>query len=133
MSLPEPVPDADRKQDNARHRELVDRLADLADRIERIEMALGIDPVDGMNRHHMPGQYLAFAPEEALLPVDESSQPSDIAQLRGQFPGWTFGAVWAAAGAGPDRRRIWAIRDSILLSAWTAEALAAAIRQETGS
>jgi hypothetical protein len=38
--------------------------------------------------------------------------------------------VWATAASGPDRRRVWAKRDGVLLSAWTAEALAVAIRRE---
>ena len=62
--------------------------------------------------------------------MEASSQPVDIARLREQFPGWTFGTVWATAASGPDRRRVWAARDGILLSAWTAEALAADIRRE---
>jgi hypothetical protein len=62
--------------------------------------------------------------------VETSSQPPDLARLREQFPGWTFGTVWATAASGPDRRRVWAMRDGILVSAWTAEDLAADIRRE---
>jgi hypothetical protein len=65
-----------------------------------------------------------------------SPQPGpadDLAQLRAVHPGWTFGSVWTTAGSGPDRRRIVAIRDGIILSAWTAEALAADIRREDES
>jgi hypothetical protein len=65
--------------------------------------------------------------------VEASSQPSDIARLREQFPGWTFGTVWATAASGPDVRRLWAMRDGILLSAWTAVELAADIRREAGT
>jgi hypothetical protein len=54
----------------------------------------------------------------------------DIAQLREEFPGWTFGTVWASAASGPDSRRIWAQRDGFLLSAWTAPELAANIRRQ---
>jgi hypothetical protein len=57
--------------------------------------------------------------------------PDDIARLRREHPGWTFGTVWATATSGPDRRRVWAMRDGILLSAWTAADLAADIRRET--
>jgi hypothetical protein len=62
--------------------------------------------------------------------VDQSCQPDDIARLREQFPGWTFGTVWTAAASGPDRRRLTAIRNGVILSAWSAEDLAAAIRRE---
>lgn len=65
--------------------------------------------------------------------METSSQPPDVAQLREQFPDWTFGTVWATAASGPDVRRVWALRDGILLSAWTAQALAADIRRETGA
>jgi len=65
--------------------------------------------------------------------VETSSQPPDIARLCEQFPGWTFGTVWATAASGPDRRRVWATRDGILLSAWTAADLAANIRREPPS
>jgi hypothetical protein len=65
--------------------------------------------------------------------VEASFQPADIARLREQFPGWTFGTVWATAASGPDVRRLWAVRDGILLSAWTAAELADDIRRETGA
>ena len=63
--------------------------------------------------------------------MEASSQPADVARLREQFPGWTFGTVWATAASGPDVRRLWAMRDGILLSAWTALELADDIRRET--
>jgi hypothetical protein len=63
--------------------------------------------------------------------VEASSQPADVARLREQFPGWTFGTVWATAASGPDVRRPWAMRNGILLSAWTALELADDIRRET--
>jgi len=56
--------------------------------------------------------------------------PDDIAQLREEFPGWTFGTVWTSAASGPDARRIWAQRDGFLLSAWTAAELASDIRRQ---
>jgi hypothetical protein len=62
--------------------------------------------------------------------VESSSQPPDVARLREQFPGWTFGTVWTTAASGPDRRRVWAMRDGILLSAWDAAELAARIERE---
>ncbi len=56
--------------------------------------------------------------------------PSDIDKLRWDFPGWTFGATWTTVASGPDRRRLTAMKDGILLSAWTAASLAADIRRE---
>jgi hypothetical protein len=58
--------------------------------------------------------------------------PADLTHLREQFPGWRFGTVWASAASGPDRRRVWASKDGILLTAWNAAALAADIRREIG-
>jgi hypothetical protein len=54
----------------------------------------------------------------------------DVAKLRKDHPGWNFGTVWASAASGPDARRLWATRDGMLLSAWTAAELARNIRQE---
>ena len=54
----------------------------------------------------------------------------DLAKLREDYPGWNFGSVWATAASGPDARRLWASRDGMLLSAWTAAELARDIRQE---
>ena len=76
---------------------------------------------------------LGITPQEGRSPVETSSQPPDIARLREQFPAWTFGTVWATAASGPDRRRVWAMRDAILLAVWTAEDLAADIRRETAA
>jgi hypothetical protein len=56
--------------------------------------------------------------------------PEDIARLREQWPGWTFGTVWASAATGPDQRRIWAMKRGFLLSAWNAAELSASIRRE---
>ena len=58
--------------------------------------------------------------------------PSDIERLQGQFgdQGWRFGSVWATAASGPDRRRLYATRDTTLLTAWTEAELAIKIRQE---
>jgi len=56
--------------------------------------------------------------------------PEDLAALRAKHPAWRFGTAWASAGSGPDRRRVWASREGILLSAWDAAALSADIRRE---
>ena len=55
---------------------------------------------------------------------------SDLGQLRERFPGWFFTSVWAAAGGGPDRRRLVAQRHGVILSDWSAAALAAKIEAE---
>ncbi len=58
--------------------------------------------------------------------------PGDIERLREQFgdQGWQFGTVWASAASGPDKRRLYATRDGVLLTAWTAEELIRNIQQE---
>ena len=53
----------------------------------------------------------------------------DLAKLRQDYPAWAFGSVWATAGSGPDARRLWASRDGVRLSAWTAAELAREIRR----
>jgi hypothetical protein len=55
---------------------------------------------------------------------------SDLSQLREEFPDWRFGTVWASAASGPDRRRLWARRGTVLLSAWNADGLRASIDYE---
>jgi hypothetical protein len=55
---------------------------------------------------------------------------SDLSQLREEFPDWRFGTVWASAASGPDRRRLWARRGTVLLSAWNAAGLRASIDYE---
>ena len=57
------------------------------------------------------------------------TQPDDLSQLREQYPQWRFGSLWASAASGPDRRRIWARNGDMLLSAWNAAELRAAIEQ----
>jgi hypothetical protein len=53
----------------------------------------------------------------------------DLAMLRQDYPAWNFGSAWTSAGSGPDARRLWASRDGVLLSAWTAAELAREIRR----
>jgi hypothetical protein len=65
--------------------------------------------------------------------LDESSQPSDVEQLRATFPGWQIEARWTVAGTGPDSRYLLASRGDVTLSAWTPADLAAEIRRETGA
>jgi hypothetical protein len=59
--------------------------------------------------------------------MGESSHPGDLAQLAATFPGWAFESQWVAAGTGPDQRRLWARKDDVALSAWTADDLAAMV------
>lgn len=54
----------------------------------------------------------------------------DLAGLRREHPGWNFGTVWTSVNSGPDQRRIWASRNGVLLSAWTAAELTADIKRE---
>jgi hypothetical protein len=56
--------------------------------------------------------------------------PNDVAKLRRDHPTWSIGTVWASAASGPDARRLWASRNGVLLSAWTAPELAADIARE---
>jgi hypothetical protein len=61
------------------------------------------------------------------------SIPSDLDQLRAQFPGWRFGTVWASAASGPDKRRLYATKDGITVTAWNRFELAQDIRREENS
>jgi hypothetical protein len=54
----------------------------------------------------------------------------DLSQLSEEHPDWRFGTVWATASSGPDRRRLWARKDDVLLSAWSAAELRTAISAE---
>jgi hypothetical protein len=57
---------------------------------------------------------------------------SDLADLRKEFEGsgFTFGSVWASAGAGPDARRLFASHGTMLITAWNAAELRLRIREE---
>jgi hypothetical protein len=54
----------------------------------------------------------------------------DLAQLREEFPAWRFGTVWASAASGPDARRLWACKGTVLLTNWDAAGLRMAINAE---
>lgn len=58
-----------------------------------------------------------------------SSAPAD---LRGEFAGsgFRFGTVWASAAASPDARRLYASRDGMLITAWTAAELRTRLGEE---
>jgi hypothetical protein len=55
---------------------------------------------------------------------------SDLDELAEEFPLWRIGSVWTTANTGPDVRRLTAIKDGILLTAWNRYELAAEIRRE---
>ncbi len=55
---------------------------------------------------------------------------TDLDELRDAFPEWRFGTVWASAASGPDKRRLTASRDGVLLTAWNRFELAEKIRWE---
>ena len=61
------------------------------------------------------------------------TEANDLSRLREQFPGWRFGTVWATAASGPDRRRIWATRGAITVTAWNAAELAQKVRRENNT
>jgi hypothetical protein len=60
---------------------------------------------------------------------------SDLADLRNEFggSGFRFGTVWASAAATPNARRLYASRDGILITAWTAAELRTKLQQELAS
>ncbi len=57
-------------------------------------------------------------------------EQSDLDQLRVEFPDWQIGSIWASAASGPDARRLYAQRGTVLLTAWESAQLAASIRHE---
>lgn len=60
---------------------------------------------------------------------------SDLAGLHREFSqsGWTFGSIWASAVAGPDRRRLYASRGTVLITAWSATELRMRLHEMTSS
>ncbi len=61
-----------------------------------------------------------------------TAPPSDVQRLQKGFgdQGWRFGTVWASAASGPDKRRLYAARDTTLLTAWTEQELVIKIQHE---
>lgn len=64
--------------------------------------------------------------------MTDDATGSDLADLRKEFKGsgFTFGSVWASAGAGPDARRLFASRGTLLITSWSAAELRMRIREE---
>jgi hypothetical protein len=56
----------------------------------------------------------------------------DMDGLEAEFPSWTFGEQWHAAGSGPDGRTLTAWRDGVTLSAPTAAGLRRQLREAGG-
>ena len=55
-----------------------------------------------------------------------------LLQYDGELPiSWGFAAVWQAAASGPDSRRLVAVKGEQVLSAFTAEDLAAKVTAES--
>lgn len=55
---------------------------------------------------------------------------TDLDKLKDEHPGWDFGTVWTTAATGPDYRRLWAQRGTVLLTAQTVPELTRDIRRE---
>jgi hypothetical protein len=64
------------------------------------------------------------------MPDADESLPADLAALCTEFPAWRFGTVWASAASGPDARRLWASKGTVLLTNWDAAGLRASISAE---
>lgn len=64
--------------------------------------------------------------------MTDEAMNSDLAGLRKEFEGsgFTFGSVWASAAAGPDARRLFASRGTLLITSWNAAELRMRIREE---
>jgi hypothetical protein len=64
---------------------------------------------------------------------DTNPRADELSKLRADWPEYSIGTAWQARSAGPDARRYVAVKGPIILSAWNAAELAAAIRQEERS
>jgi hypothetical protein len=64
--------------------------------------------------------------------VTDDAITDDLAGLREEFEGsgFTFSSVWVSAGAGPDARRLFASRGTLLITSWSAAELRMRIREE---
>ena len=60
--------------------------------------------------------------------TDQRNDP--LGALYKDFPSWRLGTVWTSAASGPDRCRLTAYRDGVLLSAWNVAELAGKLRHE---
>lgn len=70
-------------------------------------------------------------PQRCILVVmTTGTGKSDLDELQDTFPDWRFGTVWASAASGPDKRRLYATRAGITLTAWNQFELAEKIRWE---
>lgn len=85
-----------------------------------------------MDGHEQVGYDAAMHPHTPRPQTQAVTGPTqdDLAWLRQEHPGWNFGTVWTSVNSGPDRRRVWASRNGVILSAWNAAALAEDINRE---
>jgi hypothetical protein len=63
--------------------------------------------------------------------TSSQSPPSDLDRLRAEFPGWQFGSSWIEVSSGSPRRRVWASRGAVYLSAWDVADLRGQVRVYT--
>jgi hypothetical protein len=63
---------------------------------------------------------------------DRSTPADELSKLRADWPEYSIGTLWQARASGPDARRYIAVKGSVVLSAWSAAELNAAIRKEEG-
>jgi hypothetical protein len=85
-----------------------------------------------MDGHEQVGYDAAMHPHPSRPQTQAVTGPTqdDLAKLRREHPGWNFGTMWTSVNSGPDKRRIWASRNGVILSAWNAAALAEDIKRE---
>jgi hypothetical protein len=62
--------------------------------------------------------------------MEQASHPGDLEQLQRLYEDWVITAAWSAAASGPDRRHLTARKGSVVLSAFSADDLAALIAAE---
>jgi hypothetical protein len=56
---------------------------------------------------------------------------SDVTKFREDHPLWHIDTAWICAGSGPDRCQLRASRAGVTVRAWTVQALARRIAEET--
>jgi len=88
----------------------------------------------GMDGYEQVGYDAAMHPHPTRTQTQHQPGPvparDDLARLSEEHPGWNFGTVWTTVNSGPDKRRIWASRNGVILSAWNAAELSKDIKRE---
>lgn len=77
-----------------------------------------------------PGPTETAAISGDTIPASLPALRASLAALRAKHPAWRFGTVWASASPSPHQRRLWATKDEILLTAWTAAQISHGIHHE---